>query len=245
MKPDMSNFWKYDDATKRAELKAEPICKQGKICLTLLVFQIFFGGIAGSLGLGAFSSWAAQVTMAGFVLIFVGGLSLIRVDGKQIGNVAADGAFVPWKAIIFISVTFIFSSSIASADFGLVSTLMQILSPIAAKLPVAVLILTGALLCVVFTNLMSNVVTCFIMLSVFIPILSSVGVGNALLSATGALYIALCSLACATPSGSPGIGLVLGIEIENKEIVKHSLIYLVITMTVMVAVVLPLGSILY
>lgn len=245
VKPDVSNFWKYDDAAKRAELKANPICIEGKICTGLLILQIFFSGIAGSLGLGAFSTWAAAVGMCGFTFLFVGSMNLIFVNGKPLMNVAEDGKYIPWKAMIFVSVTFLFSSSISSADYGIVSTLMQIIAPVASKLPTMALIIIGAVLCVFLTNLISNVVTCFITLSVFIPVLSAVGVNPALVQATAALYIALCSLACAAPSGSPGIGLIMGVEIENKGLFKYTIIYLLVMIVLLMATILPIGSLLY
>ena len=174
VRPDVSSFWKYDDAAKRAELKAAPLCTEGKICTLLLLLQIFFSGIAGSLGLGAFSSWAAAVGMAGFTLLIVGSMNLIFINGRPLAELGPDSRYIPWKAIIFISVTFIFSSSISSEEYGIVSTLVTIMAPVTSGLPVWLLIISGALVCVVLTNFISNVVTCFIALSVFIPILSSI-----------------------------------------------------------------------
>ena len=245
VKPDMSNFWKYDDAAKRAEMKANPLCLEGKICACLLIVQILFSGIIGSLPLGEFSAWAARVGMAGFTLLFVGSMNLIFVNGKPLMNVATDGKYVPWKAFIFVSTTFVFSASLSSADYGLVSTLMQVLAPITSKLPVAVIVIAGALLCVILTNLMSNVVTCVVALSVFIPVLTSMGVASNLIQAISVFFITMCSLANLSPSGSAGIGLIMGIEIESREIFKYSIIFIVCMMILMAATVIPLGSIIY
>lgn len=245
IKPDVSNFWKYDDAAKRAELKANPLSKAGKVCTAILIVHVFFSGIAGALGLGKFSEWASSVGMAGFVMFFVGIMALIVVDGKPLHNVGPDGNSIPWKAMIFVATTFMFSSTFNSADYGIVTTMMKVLSPVAAKLPPVLVIIIGAVICLVITNFMSNVVTCFMCLSVFIPILMGIGIPDNLVQAVGVVYICLCSLAFCTPSGSPGNGLIMGIEVENKEIVKYSVIFCAIMLVVYCAVLLPLGSLMF
>ncbi|MBQ0005695.1 MAG: hypothetical protein KBS68_07545 [Clostridiales bacterium] len=242
LKPDTSLFDNYDDAAKRAELKQETICTEGKIAITFFLLWILFGGLLPGLSaLGAISAWASSVGIAGFNFFMVGVLCIIQVKGEPIVS-AKDAAKVPWTIIIFMSGIMTFSATIGSEDFGIVPTVTKLLFPIATKLSLPAVIIVGAIVVTVLSNFISNTVTCVIGISVFIPLILQMGASNSLAYSVGTMIIMLCSAACLTPSATVGTPMIMGPEASMKEMFKYSLAFIIgdlVLITLLYSTVIP------
>lgn len=237
LKPDMAYFTRYDDAAARKQLKEEKVSLQGKITMTvLIVWMIFSAIIPGLTVLGVFSTWASSVTLAGFMLFAISLLCIIHIDGEPIVNLEVDYTKVPWGAVIFTSAIMLFSNTISNEEFGIISTLSQILYPVTQHLSIPLVIIIAAVFVTVVSNFMSNTVTCVIGLTTFIPMLTEMGATAAQINSAGILIILMCSVAFLTPSASPGTPIIMGREASMTEMFKCGFIYIALMLVVLIPI---------
>lgn len=234
LKPDTQLYDNYDDAAKRQELKQMHITKEGKITIVAFLLWIIFGGvIPGISALGAFSAWANSVTVAGFNFLMVAVLCVLSMGEKPILT-KKDYTSVPWGVVIFMSAILTFSSTISGENLGIIPTMNKILMPLASALPIPVIVLIGAVFVTALSNFISNVVTCVIGLTVFIPLLIQMGADNTLVYCVATMMIMLCSVACLTPSATVGTPMIMGQEASMKEMFKYNLAFVIGVMVLFV-----------
>lgn len=227
LKPDTTLFDNYDDEAKRLELKQEHVSREGKITITFFLMWIIFGGmLPGMHALGLISSWASQVGIAGFNFLMVGVLCIVLVNKKPIVS-AKDAANIPWTIIIFMSAIMTFSATIASENFGIVSTVTKVIFPAAMKLSLPAVVIVGAILVTLLSNFISNTVTCVIGISVFIPLIQQMGASDSVVYCVATMLIMLCSVACLTPSSTVGTPMIMGPEASMKEMFRYSLPFVI------------------
>ncbi len=127
--------------------------------------------------------------------------SFIRVDGKQVFNLVTLGRDgVNWNMIFMSLGIFTFIAILSNPATGISAFLGAQLGPIFAGRPAILLVILGAIMTILLTNLMANMVVAVIMFAAVLPIGAQMGVDPMQL---GFLFTICSSIAFCLPCSSP------------------------------------------
>ncbi len=246
MKPDVSKFKNFDDAAMRAELKANPINKQGKVALggmaTILISYI----LAYCSFLGPVANYFSGITIAAAVTFVCAILCVITVDGKPVMDFNKAAAKVPWGMIVFLGAIMFYAGAVGGEQYGISACLQNVLGPIVSNIPMMVAIILGLAVASILTNFCSNSVSGVVVCSSFVPALLSIpGVNQAQVLAFACGVIAICGTAICTVSACPTMGIVYSdLGIEYKGTAKYSAVLCACMVITTAVILVPLGTML-
>ncbi|MCD8330173.1 MAG: hypothetical protein LUC27_05730 [Lachnospiraceae bacterium] len=244
MRPDVSKFSNFDDAAIRADLKAHPINRQGKIASLGMVFILICYLLASCSFLGGVADYFSNISIAASVSLVCALLCVITVDGKPIMDLGKAAAKVPWTMIMFLGAVMFFANNVGSSDFGVAAFLQNLMSPIVNNIPTMAAVLLGLALGSLLTNFCSNTVSGVAVCSAFVPAMMNVaGINQALVLAFGMAMISICGTAFCTPSASPTMGIIYSdMGVPYKGTAKYSVIVCAVMILVSAFILVPLGS---
>lgn len=243
MKPDLSAFNKYDLDAVQQDLKANPITKQGKVLLVLLVFYIFLQ-LAPDLsipGLSEFCELLGSGTLA-FIPVIIG--FFIRMENKPAIDIGGLLPRVNWGVTFFCGTIFLMAGLLSSADSGITAWVKGLLAPMTSSLPVYAVICIALFLAVFTTNVGSNALIVVLIISSFMPTLVNAGLPHAALVTFGIAVVQGAMTAFATPGGSSATAVIMsnplsGVTVKNT--IKVNMAQMVVMSIILCVLVYPIG----
>ncbi len=228
IRPDFTKFMAYNPADIEAEMKGEPLDKRGRV--VTIGFFVMTGLWCLTIFNGVFA-FASYLNTIGFHVIgcaVVAALCIIQVNDGPAINLRKIMPTLSWPVLGFLAIIMFTSSAFNSADYGIKDFLISILSPIFASVSPTILVIIGIIVAAAMTNLLSNVVTCVVVVSVFLPLLMSVSdLGGISPSAFCLAATVAAGMSCATPSAFPGASLVYGEHVTMGDSAKPCIIMVI------------------
>lgn len=181
----------------------------------------------------------------GVIILVLVILSVVQFDGKpalKLAEVAKDA--VPWSMVCLLSAVGPLGAALMSGDAGITKAIMAGLKPaLAGQSPMVVYILTIVVACVL-TQFMNNTILLVVMTPMLCTISGVVGANPVLIAA---ILIFGLTAALATPGASSRAGLIFGNTewIDIKQAYVQALLSVIAVAVVLIAVGIPLGSILF
>lgn len=221
IRPDHTKFMSYDPREVEREMREEPLDARGK--LVTWGFFVMTGLWCLTIFNGIFA-FATYLNKIGFHIIGCAVVSILCVIQVKDGPVVDLRRIMPtlsWPVLGFLAMIMFTSSAFNSPDYGIKDFLISLLSPVFADVSPAVLVITGVVAAGLMTNLMSNVVTCVVIISVFLPLLLSVSdLGGISAPAFCLAATVVAGMSCATPSAFPGGSLVYGEHVSMADSIR-------------------------
>ncbi|MDO4941595.1 MAG: anion permease [Lachnospiraceae bacterium] len=244
IRPDVSKFEHFDDAKMRADLKANPITKKGKIAIAGMLVILTCYVLAYCSFLGPVAEYFSGISIAASVTLVCALLCIITVDGEPVMDLNKAAAKVPWSMIIFLGAIMFYAGNVGAEEYGISACLQSLLGPVVSNMPVMLAMFLGVLIASVITNFCSNTVAGVVVCSSFVPAMMSVpGISPAQVLAFACAVIAICGTAICTVSACPTMGIVYSdIGIEYKGTAKYSIVVCAIMIIVSCLIIIPLGS---
>lgn len=181
----------------------------------------------------------------GVIILVLVILSVVQFDGKpalKLAEVAKDA--VPWSMVCLLSAVGPLGAALMSGDAGITKAIMAGLKPaLAGQGPMVLYILTIVVACIL-TQFMNNTILLVVMTPMLCTISGVVGANPVLIAA---ILIFGLTAALATPGASSRAGLIFGNTewIDIKQAYVQALLSVIAVAVVLIAVGIPLGSILF
>ena len=226
-KPEMSNFKRYDDEAIRRDLKDNPMTKTGKFSVCLVIATLILW-VMPSLSFlpDGLTNYFGQLGTGASVNLMVVALCIIPIDGKPAIELKDALNKVNWKLIIFIGTVMFFATYLGSDTYGIKAVLVNVLGPVASKIPLVLIIIVCIFLTAIVTNFMSNTVTASVIVSVFAPVLILMNVEPKLIIALVCGVSMMADAAMCTLAGSPVVGVCMNEDtVPYKESVPTTLVF--------------------
>ena len=240
-RPDTTAYRNYDIEAEKAASKAKPLSLRGKLSALIFVLAILLI-LVPELVSGIFPNFSEYWTTCDVVvpaILAVAALCIIHVDGEPLVDIKGALKNLPMGAIIFAGVVCLMSTPINSDVTGISTWLSNVLQPIFAGLPAYVIVIVLALLALIMTNFVSNVVTMVLFFNIGVVLLEGGAVNLGMFSM---LIGILSSIACFTPSACAPMPLIFGPgHVTMKDTFKLNLIFIGITFVVVLAYVIPVA----
>ncbi len=188
------------------------------------------------------NSWGAALWM----LLIVGVLGIIRIDGKNIFSVEKnlhDGTM--WGIIIAAGVLGIVGNALSSEDLGIRAWLLQLLGPVLTGVSWPVFILIIILLSVLITNFFSNMVTGIIIATIAAPFLTVYAANGVDISAVAVAICFSVHVAYLTPAAFTAAPMLLAHEGMSIKCVWSMGLFPVPLYCLLAAVVFSLAGLLF
>ena len=145
-------------------------------------------------------------------------LSLIRVDGKSVFSFPEVAKTLPWGILIMIACIMAFLSYLGDASTGINAFLTGVVGGLFANATPIVFLLAIGIVCVILTNLMTNVVVGMILMQAFVPAAMAMGIDP--------IYVAyIISGTCVIALLLPNSGAASIVLFANNEWMKMKDIY--------------------
>ncbi|MBQ2994101.1 MAG: hypothetical protein IJD56_01245 [Peptococcaceae bacterium] len=198
----------------------------------------FFSGDAG-IGL-----ILKKLGVHGVLLITLTCLLFIKVDGKPLGEIGAMAKYVMWDMLLVIAVAMLIASCLTSADTGVSPFLSKYVAPMLAGKSELVFLLILAVVSLILTNLMNNMV---IML-LFMAMAGQFYANGIITNAPAALMIINLAtiLGFYTPGSSAYGAMIHGADMcTSAQVYKYGAVAIALIILVLFAVVVPLCFLLF
>lgn len=246
IRPDVSKFSNFDDAAIRAELKAHPMSKRGKIAFGGMLVVLAMYILSSITALDAVSSYLSGLSVAGPVMLVVTLLCVITADGKPVMNLGEAASKISWPTIIFMGTIMYYAGTVGQADYGITTAMQNILAPYVGSIPTGVAFFVALAIASVITNLASNSVAVIATCASFVPVFMSVpGISSAQVLTFASCVIAICATAFCTYSACATMGVVYCDEgIDYKGTPKYSIVLCLIMVIICGLVIIPFGDVL-
>lgn len=239
--PDTTAYNNYDVEAERAN--APKLSTAGKIASVVFIAAVLMMIVPELLKnvLPAFATYWTGVGVIVIAILACAILCTIHIDDKPILDMPGALRSLPMGAIIFAGVVCVMSTPITSEATGInvwMSTILQ--SAFSGVSPwVVVVVLTLAAL--IMTNFLSNVVTMTIFFQIGVALLSGGSINMGMYS----MLIGIASaMACLTPSACAPMPLIFGPgHVTMKNTLKANLAFLVLSLVVMFAFVVPFAPV--
>lgn len=243
IRPDVSRFEKYDDAAIRANLKATPITKKGKIALAGMVIILVSYALAYMTFLGGIAAYFTMITIAAPVTLVCALLCVITVDDKPVMDLPKALANVPWTMVVFLGAIMFYAGNLNSPDYGITICLTALLGPVVSQIPLVITIFLGFAIAALVTNFCSNTVAAVAVTSSFIPAMLGTGIDPTTVLAFACCVTALCGTAFCTPAAAPTMSIIYSeMGIEYKGTAKYSVLFVAIMVLFCSLVLMPFCS---
>ncbi|MBQ2775878.1 MAG: hypothetical protein IJB37_05455 [Peptococcaceae bacterium] len=180
----------------------------------------------------------------GVLLITLTCLLFIKVDGKPLGDMNSMAKYVMWDMLLVIAVAMLIASCMTSADTGVSAFLSKYVAPILAGKSELAFLLILAVVCLILTNLLNNMV---IML-LFMALAGQFFANGIITNAPAALMIInLATILGFYTPGSSGYGAMIhGAEVcTSVQVYKYGAVAIALILLVLFVVVVPLCFILF
>lgn len=186
-----------------------------------------------------------RIGTTGVVAFFIVLLLLCKHDGQpliQFRQVIASN--MSWDIYFLLAVAFPLSAALVSEQTGIKEWLMTLIQPIFAGRSIFIFSMFVIILGGILSNIVSNVVTPMIIIPIMASYAADMGIDPSIL-ATLLTIVMLDSLLM--PSGSPMSAILLGNKewVTTKEVYIYAGFLLIMTITIVIAVGLPLGNLIY
>jgi sodium-dependent dicarboxylate transporter 2/3/5 len=247
-RPDMSKI-KDADLNKVISERPGPMTKSEllTICIALCVFACWL--LSGLLNVVAADSQLAlflnkiTITMPAIVGVIL--LAMIKVDGEPLLNFEYGmRKGVTWNVVMLMAGLFLLGNCFAQRTTGFNDAISLFLAPfVNSGLSGFVIMFVMITVIIILTNFLNNIPVVMLLLSVGIPMASSIGL-NPL---SVALLITLAGeMAFATPSAFGIIAFIYGDEwAEPKRIFKYGLVMMLWSIAVVSLIGIPLARVLF
>lgn len=138
--------------------------------------------------------------LSGKLILIFAVLQILRVDGAPVFNFSKlSKAGSNWNLMLLVADILVFSSLISNEKAGISTFLTNALSPVFDNKPAVLLIIIGAIITVIITNMMINKIVGVLMISITLPIATRLGIDSVQLVS---LYTVACTIAFMLPSAS-------------------------------------------
>ncbi len=234
----------YEEMAQKAK---EPLNKRQKaLLMSVLVF------LGGMLIVGLFSSptgnvvqqFLAKVGVYGVIAIVVVLMMVVKIDGKELLPIHTLTTGVNWNITLLYAMAMTMSTVLTSAETGISSLVIAVISPILATLSEYWFLLLIGAVTLILTNIGNNMVVIFTMVTV---VKMMMGAGMAI---NGALAVAIIlfsglSTGYLLPSASVSASLIFGSEMNTpKSALLQGITVIIVWMLLLALVMVPLGRLL-
>ncbi len=132
--------------------------------LIFLVVVILFSTVGSKLG--ALNTYYAKLGILGMMILFWVAMTLIKVDGKPLLNVAEASKGFAWDMLFLVAVALLISSVLTSADTGISGWLAGIIAPLFAGSGQFGFLIALSVLTLFLTNVANNIAIVYLMLNI-------------------------------------------------------------------------------
>lgn len=180
----------------------------------------------------------------GVLLITLTALLFIKVDGKPLGEMNSMAKYVMWDMLLVIAVAMLIASCLTSTETGVAAFLGKYVAPLLAGRSELVFLLILAVVSLILTNLMNNMV---IML-LFMAIAGQFYANGIITNAPAALMIINLAtiLGFYTPGSSAYGAMIHGAEVcTSAQAYKYGALAILLILIVLFVAVVPLCFIMF
>lgn len=244
LRPDISRLQNRGDMFEH--LRGHQLNKEQKIAFAFLIY-FFFAMFAPSIfpttfGIGKFFNSLGQ---AGSLLLGLGVLSLLQIDGKKIIDFSDAAKSIQWDIIIMFVATMPISAAISSPDTGVIKFIVSFVTPIFGNMTPIFFSIIFVIAMGVLTQFTHNLVLAAMIPPILYSFCLQLGVTNIELLMT--LFTFAISVAIATPGGSTMSALIFA----NTEWIHMKSAYLyagtaaIISILTIVVIGFPIGILIF
>lgn len=235
LRPDTSLLQGRGDMFKH--LRGEKLTRDQKIAFGFLIY-FFFAMFAPSIfsteyGIGWFFNSLGQ---AGSLLLGLGVLALIRIDGKCPIDFADAAKSIQWDIIIMFLATMPISQAMSSSDVGVVKFIVDAMMPLFGGLSPMVFSVLIIAIMAVLTQFTHNLVLAAMVPPILYSFGMQLGMDGSTLSLVMTLFTFAISIAIATPGGSAMCALIFA----NTEWIHMKSAYLYTFMAALISLITTL-----
>lgn len=242
-KPDTTAYNNYDvDAERKNAAKLD---KRGKVSVTIFILAIALIILPELLKgvLPAFSSYWLACGVVIPAILACAALCIIRIGGEPLLDMPSAMKSLPMGAIIFAGVVCVMSTPITSELTGINVWMSNILQPLLAGIPQFAIVVILAVVALIMTNFLSNVVTMTLFFNIGVAILNA---GSINLGMYAMLIGIASAMACLTPSACAPMPLIFGPgHVTMKTTIRANLMFLLLSLVVMFAFVVPFTPVVF
>jgi sodium-dependent dicarboxylate transporter 2/3/5 len=247
-KPDMSKI-KDADLNKLVSEHPEPMSKSERLTIFIALSVFVCWLLTGLLNVVATDSQIAlffnKITIVMPAIAGVMLLAMIKVDGEPLMNFEfgiRNG--ITWNVVMLMAGLFLLGNCFAQRTTGFNDAISGFLVPfVNSSLPGFIIMFIMITVIIILTNFFNNIPVVMLLLSVGIPMASSIGL-NPL---SVALIITIAGeMAFASPSAFGTIAFIYGDEwTEPKKIFKYGLVMMLLSIIVVSLIGIPLAGVLF
>lgn len=167
----------------------------------------------------------------------------LQVDGEPLVKFEDLSKNIMWPVIFLFGTALTLCNSLNTPEAGISAFLQGILSPIFSGMSPFVFVFVFALICLVATNIINNVVVSAIMLTLAFPLCQSLGVNPLALTACSIMFI---DFAWLLPSSSPAGAIIHSVPdwCPKKYLFKYGFVALVLLFCVSMFIGWPMANML-
>lgn len=248
VKPDMGKLENTDLSTLVSE-KSEPMGKRE--LYTVIIALVVFGSwlLSGFLNVFAAGKPAAlffnKITTLMPAILGVVALSMVQVDGKPLMPFEKGmKAGITWSIIVLLAALFMLGNGLAEGTSGFNATIAGVMGPFinsgVSKYFIMAIIM---LVIILLTNILNNIPVVMLMLSVCIPLASSLGLSPL---AVALLITVAGEMAFALPAAFPIVTMIYGDDwTQPKMIFRCGITVMIWTFLVMAFIGYPLAKLMF
>lgn len=243
--PRNDKFSNYDVDAIRRELVENPLSRKGKfaIWMTLLCFVLLLAPALPFLGKIATYFGTYETVLAYYVPIII--MCILPIDGEPLINIPRDARNIPWTVVLFLGVVMLFTTYTGNADFGIISWMTAMISPLVDVFSPIALLIVACLISAVLTNFMSNIVTMTISITVFGPVFVALYTSGALHVHPSVAIMMLglsSSMSFLMPSATPTAPMIYGSHLTVKQAALSNIIFIALAVLSVLVVGLLFGN---
>ncbi|MEE0434823.1 MAG: SLC13 family permease [Peptococcaceae bacterium] len=246
LRPDISQLKGRGDMFEH--LRGQKMNVEQKVAFAFLIY-FFFAMFAPSIfstesGIGWFFNSLGQ---AGSLLLGLGVLALIRIDGKCPIDFADASRSIQWDIIIMFIATMPISSAMSSSDVGVVAYIVEVISPFFGEMSPIVFSVAFIVIMGVLTQFTHNLVLAAMVPGILYGFCLQFGMEAGTIGLLMTLFTFAISIAIATPGGSTMSALIFA----NTQWIHMKSAYLYTTVAAMISIIVilvigfPVGQLLF
>lgn len=246
LRPDISQLKDRGDLFEH--LRGQKMNRDQKVAFAFLVY-FFFAMFAPSIfstesGIGYFFNSLGQ---AGSLLLGLGVLALIRINGECPINFADAAHSIQWDIIIMFIATMPISSAMSSSDVGVMKFIVDVISPFFGNLSPMVFSITFVVIMGVLTQFTHNLVLAAMVPGILYGFCVQFGMDAGSIGLMMTLFTFAISIAIATPGGSTMSALIFANTqwIHMKSAYLYTFVAALISIVVTVVIGFSVGQFLF